>query len=363
MKVTFLLPGYAPSPVGGVRVVYEYANGLAGRGHTVTVLHPRFERPLGAPSDYRAAQALPRAVLRLRDRLLGVPVSWHDVDPRVSMRFVPTLDQRHVPDADAVVATAWNTAHRVLSYPARTGRKFYLLQHFEDWAGPEADVAETWRYPLQKIVIARWLEEKGRQLNVPAEQMRYIPNGLDHAKFRVVRSIEGRSKRVAMMYHRLPWKGAADGISALSAARARHPDLTAVLFGVDERPADLPSWIEYHQDPSQDVLVADIYNASSVYLCPSWQEGWHLPPAEAMACGCALVSTDIPGVADYAVLDRTARLAPARHPAALGDTLASLLSDDAQRLRLAQNGLLHIQQFTWARATASLEQYLASEPV
>lgn len=41
MRITFILPDVTPIPNGGVKVVYEYANHLAARGHTVTVVHPR----------------------------------------------------------------------------------------------------------------------------------------------------------------------------------------------------------------------------------------------------------------------------------------------------------------------------------
>src|SRR5712672_2573131 len=38
--VTFLLPGGGSEPVGGFKVAYEYANGLAERGWKVRVVHP-----------------------------------------------------------------------------------------------------------------------------------------------------------------------------------------------------------------------------------------------------------------------------------------------------------------------------------
>ena len=38
--VTFLLPGGGSAPVGGFKVAYEYANGLAQRGWKVRVVRP-----------------------------------------------------------------------------------------------------------------------------------------------------------------------------------------------------------------------------------------------------------------------------------------------------------------------------------
>ncbi len=39
MRITFVLPDFVSVPVGGIKVAYELANGLAGRGHAVNVLH------------------------------------------------------------------------------------------------------------------------------------------------------------------------------------------------------------------------------------------------------------------------------------------------------------------------------------
>ena len=115
-----------------------------------------------------------------------------------------------------------------------------------------------------------------------------------------------------MLYSETQVKGSHDGIRALEMAKRQAPQLAAVLFGVSARPKNLPPWIEYFSQPGIEELVGDIYNGSSIYLCPSWTEGWHLPPAEAMACGCAVVSTDIGGVRDYAEHGVTALLSPPR---------------------------------------------------
>src|SRR3546814_10779305 len=89
-------------------------------------------------------------------------------------------------------------------------------------------------------------------------------------------------------------------------------------------------------------------------------EGWHLPPAEAMACGCAVVSTDIPGVFDYALEGTTALLAPPGDSATLADRLTELLDDDVQ-LPLASRGHQHIQRFSVEESAGRLEQILGEE--
>jgi glycosyltransferase involved in cell wall biosynthesis len=358
VRVTFLLSGWFRKPIGGARVVYEYANGLAARGHEVTVVHPAFLEPRQYGRRLLLSRE-PRNVARgVVDMIQGRPtrVSWHTVDPRVELRYTPNLHPRHIPDGDAVVATAWRTAESVTRYPRSKGDRFYLIQSYEIWDAPKARVDATWRAELHKIVIAGWLEDLAADMGV-SDVVR-IPNGMDHARFRLLQPIEDRPARVCMLYFPSALKGGATGVAALASARRRVPALTATLFGVRARPKGLPSWIDYLHNPAQERLPTEVYNASSVYLCPSLSEGWHLPAVEAMACGCAVVSTDNGGVRDYAEDGTTALLSPPGDAARLADNLVRLLTDDAQRQRIAELGHDAVQQFTWPRSVDRLEERL-----
>ena len=358
MSITFVLPCYARKPIGGVRVVYEYANRLADRHHAVTVVHAAAMEPWQYRHALRWSREWKVAVTSGLDLVRRPPahVPWQSMDHRVRMRYVPTLAPEHVPDADVVIATSWRTAESIARYPSAKGRQLYLVQHYETWDGPTARVDATWRMPMQKIVIAGWLADEAKRLGVG--DVTRIPNGLDLARFQLLRPIEGRPPRVAMLWSAAPIKGGVTGIRALEIARRSVPDLQAVLFGVGAGPGRLPAWIDYMQNPRQDVLVREVYNASSIYLCPSRGEGWHLPPAEAMASGCAVVSTDIGGVGDYAEDGDTALLAPVGDAAALGAHIVTLCRDDALRARIARAGRERIGTYTWDRAVSTFEQEL-----
>jgi glycosyltransferase involved in cell wall biosynthesis len=283
-------------------------------------------------------------------------VSWEHVDPRVELHYVPTLGATTVPDGDVVVATAWQTADGVAGLPPEKGVGWYLIQHHETWSGRAARIDATWRLPLRKVFIAPWLQRRAEEMHLDATR---VPGAIDTTKFRVSAAVDGRPPRVAMLSSDWAWKGRGDGVAALELVRARVPNAEAVLFGPGPRPRDLGRWIEYRQDPPQQVLVDDIYNGSAVYLCPSHAEGWHLPPAEAMACGTAVVSTDIDGVADYAVDGQTALLAPVGDVAGLADRVACLLENESRRVALANAGHAYIQQFTWQATTEALEAAFA----
>lgn len=353
MKIIFVLPCSGKNPVGGIKVVYEYANHLSKRGHNVTVVHTAFQR-----TDTPLTEIPRRTLFYLKLLASGkyTPDSWFKIDPSVQMLWVPTLDSRNIPDGDVVIATSWDTAEWVIQYPVTKGRRFYLIQHLETWSGPEERVLATWKMPLKKVVIGQWLEEKANSMN---EKCAYIPNGLDFTQFGLDENPSERvSDRVFILYHLFDWKGSDDGLNALKKVKQQVPGLRASMFGVPKPPKDLPSWIDYHRRPSQTKL-RELYNQAAVFISPSRSEGWPLPPAEAMTCGAAVAATDIGGHREFAFHEQTALLSPPKDSEALAANVVRLINDRELRIKIATQGNEYIQRFTWDRATDAFEKVLS----
>ena len=352
-RVNFVMPVQINLPVGGYKVVYRYANGLVERGHKVTVVLPKSLEPRTGVVGEVKNLVWPRI------HLMRNPggITWFPLDPRVKVIFCSDLREKWLPEADFSVATFWRTAPIVNGYSPRMGKKLYLIQHFETFAGTPEDVTATWKLPLDKIVIARWLAAFAESLG---ENYTYIPNGIDFDEFGIDVPIEGRQKRVGMLFHSDVMKGAWDGINALEVAKERHPDMTAVLYGVQERPWMLPTWIQYVQKATSPQL-REIYNSCSIFLHPSWTEGCPAPPAEAMACGACVVAAANDGVLDYLTPGVTGVTARPKQWQELAERLSDVLGDDSLRTAVAHAGSESIRQYTWKRAVDSFEQLLLSK--
>ena len=352
ISITFILPGHGKNPVGGFKVVYEYANHLVARGHSINIVHPAIlycDTPI-----YQMPKKWVRFVQRKLDKSY-LPNRWFKIDKRVNMLWVRSLMQKNIPDADVVIATAWQTAESVSDYDVKKGRKFYFIQDFEEWSGPQARLEATWKLPLNKIVISRWLQDIAERFGQSAT---YIPNGLDFSAFGVDTRIESRDAySVVMLYHHLERKGIDDGLKALDIVRQSYPKLKVTLFGVPNGRL-LPKWISYKATPSQKIL-REIYNNAAIFLAPSRAEGWGLTASEAMICGAAIVGTNIGGHQEFMEDGVTALLAPAHSPQALAERLLVLLSDTNKRIDIAKNGNQFIQRFTWDKAVDALEAALS----
>jgi glycosyltransferase involved in cell wall biosynthesis len=335
VRISFLCPHLRIA--GGVRAILTYADRLARRGHEVTVIVP------GARAWWGGVRQDP------------LPGWLGDFAARV--RWVARWKPGALPDADAIVATAWQSAPVVAAAPDRAGRRFYLIQHYESLYHGRADLVDwTYGLPLTKIVISTWLRDVMRErFRTDAE---VIVTPVDSALFHPVEDARPAGPpRVLMLHHEYVWKGVADGFEAVARARASGARFALVGFGV-KPPRDGAPYDEFHADLPQAEL-ARLYSSAAIYLCPSWDEGLGMPSMEAMACGSALVTYDNGGSRDYARDGQTALVAPRRDAAALGDALARLLGDEALRRRLGEAGRAHVcGTFRWDDAVVRMENLL-----
>ena len=259
---------------------------------------------------------------------------WFKLDEHVRVRNVVRLTPSSVVDCDVLVATAVSTAPFVAAEAQRRGiHGAYLIQSFEDWDAPREFVESTWRLPLTKVVIASWLQEKGHELGVDTV---LVPNAIDPVDMPPGPPVEERHTDVLALVSAVPVKRTDLVIDAMNALYSRIEGFTGVTFGICGRPQGLPNSVTHHTNPPRGQL-SSLYRDSKIYLCASDTEGWHLPPAEAMASGAAVVSTDIGGVRAYAN-DSTAVFTPVGSSADLVEAAISLIHDPARCQALAEAG-------------------------
>ncbi|CAA9376712.1 MAG: Glycosyl transferase, group 1 family protein, partial [uncultured Phycisphaerae bacterium] len=276
---------------GGQRVIHIYAQKLQERGHEVLVI----ARPPRRPTLRE----------RLRWKLLKKPLpaaarpsaSYFDAAEHPRDYTFRYLDEYRpataadVPDADVVVATWWETAEWVKTFPASKGAKAYFIQHYEAFAGGEARVDATWRLPMHKICVAQWLVDIAhkRFSDLSAE---LVANAVDLEQFTAGPRGKQPVPTVGVMYSPIPFKGCDVSLKAYEIARRQVPELKLIAFGAIDPQASLPlpDGAEFRFQPPQDEL-RDYYGRCDAWLFGSRSEGFGLPLLEAMACRTPVIAT------------------------------------------------------------------------
>jgi glycosyltransferase involved in cell wall biosynthesis len=305
LKVTFLSP-HQRSTSGGVYVIEQFARHVADEHEVCLVVR---ERPV-------------RSI------------------PGVDVRWAERLDAHTLPPADVLVYPAdMPDAALLQDLPARLGRQVLFFQGYGTPGSPvvEANLAAAG----EALAIARWLHDLALARGVPCA---YVPQGFDCEVFAAGEAQSQRAPLVSLMTHRLDWKGLDDALQALELVRATRPDVQVCFFGT--QPTGGVGVLEglgtYVPNPTRPEVAA-LLRSSAVHLVSSWEEGFGLTGAEAIACGAALATTDTKGSRDYAIHGHTALVSAPRDPPALAQSVLALLDDAELRARLVAAGQRHLR--------------------
>ncbi len=349
--ITFIFPHPVAGPTGGYKVAYEYANRLVNDGHKVNIVY--------SGSLFWKKKSLyfklTNCVRYLQMLIKGYGCRrWFNLDKRVKEHLTLSLNYRHVPKSDIYICTSPYTAMYVKDYP--TDEKYYLIQGYENWGNvTDKKLIETYHYPLKKIVVSTWL---AKLMEKHACDYTLIPNGFNFDYFKLYNNIESRDKcTVGIMYSPAEVKGFKYGLAALEIVKKAIPQLKVNIFGVEQRPDNLPDWFTYYQKPDKETHNR-IYNESSIYVGCSNVEGWGLPIGEAMICGAAVVCTNNQGYLEMAKDGETALVSPIKDPEALANNIIRLINDDTLRYRIAKNGNTAIKKFNWKESYKKLKETL-----
>jgi glycosyltransferase involved in cell wall biosynthesis len=345
MRITFVLPTVEFS--GGIRVVAVLARELMRRGHQVHLVSPPSK-----PSTFLERWRFGRKGASKPSSFLDDTVFDH----RVLDRWRPVNDD-DVPDSDVVIATWWETAEWVNALNRSKGAKVYFVQHHEVFPYlPVERCQATYRFPMHKIVVARWLQETIRS-NYGDNCVDLVPNSVDRSLFFSKPRGKQSVPTVGALYSSAPFKGMDLSFGAVAQVRRKIPQLKLSLFG-SQQPTEnlpLPQYADFLYRPSQEDIRA-LYSRCDVWVTASRSEGFNLPAMEAMACATPVVSTRT-GWPDEAIVSyRNGVLVDLEDIEGLAAGIEWVLSRSEQEWRdLSRNAQQTASEGSWEQSAALFE--------
>lgn len=349
MKINFYLPGVYRGIAGGYKVVYQYSNYLASKGYDIHIYY--------SLKDGKNSKHIPKIIARLirRIQFIGYP-RWYKLNKNISQSAVKNFDEKYIRDANISVATSAYTSKPVYKLSESKGKKFYLIQGYENW-GTTTDefLRESYNYGMNNIVISKWLKNIVDKYSKNPSML--ISNGIDLDIFKINNEIEKRKPfSISMLYSDGEIKGSKYGIEVLKKLKEKYKNLEVKMYGSCKPPKNLPKWISYTRNASEEQVV-NILNNSAIYICTSIEEGFGLPGLEAMACGCALVTTNCKGILEYAN-EENAMISKSKDVQGMYENADKLLSDNELRIKMAKNGNKSIKNRSLKTSEEKFEDYL-----
>ncbi len=346
MRINIILPFMSKKPVGGIKILYQYADFLAGRGHKIILYHTIVLK--NAPRKYLN----PLRIIRNKICYKTPYPSWFSFKNKVDSRIIFKATNLTIENAEIIISTMYATAFDVFELDKSKGKKINVIQDYETWITTEKELIKSYQLPINHIVINDYLFDIVKKHS--SKEPILIYNAIDTEFFFLENKIEKRNPRsICMMYSEEKRKGSIYGIKAIERCKEKFDDLAVTFFSVFPRPENLPSWIKFEQMPNN---LREIYNKSSVFFTPSLAEGWGLPATEAMMCGCALVCTNVDGHLAYAKDNETALLVESKNTEDMAEKIIFLLENNEKRIEIAKKGNQYVQKFSWEKVINQLER-------
>ncbi len=193
-----------------------------------------------------------------------------------------------------------------------------------------------------------------------------VPNCVDHLQYRAM-EVEKQSGPVIGYLGRLKkYKSVEDLLFAFSIVLKEFPTVRLQVIGEGDARRNLETIArETKVAPSVDFLGHVTHEEKIQYLSQmkfvvntSAKEGWGLTVIEANACGVPVIASDVPGLRDSVLDERTGLLYEYANVEQLAQKMLLLLRDDVLCSRLASEAMRWAKSFDWERSADAMLEML-----
>jgi glycosyltransferase involved in cell wall biosynthesis len=374
LRILTALTYYYPHWTGLTAFAQRIAEGLAARGHQVTVVTSRYSRELPAEETHRGV------------RIVRVP-AWFRLSRGQVMPSYPAVVRRLLREHDvAQVHTPMLETGLVAWLAHRAGRKV-LMTHHGDLVMP----ASPWDQMVQRVVgaLLNWGADEADRISIYTDD--YVQNSAflrphaaktvpilppvvfpppdeDPAAWRHELGLDG-SPLIGFAGRFVHEKGFDYLLQAIPLVREQYPQAKFVFAGEHrvayerfyeccrpllEQHGDHLVTLGLIRDPA---ALARFYAMCDVFCLPSRTDCFASVQVEAMLSGTPVVATDIPGARQVVKLSGMGTLVAPHDPAALAEGIVRVIRDRQAYVRPREE----IEQvFSVERAIVAYEELLQS---
>lgn len=220
---------------------------------------------------------------------------------------------------------------------------------------------------VSKVIAVSSAVEANLQKTFPKEKIVTIPNGIDvenwvnvdrtrlREEFRFENNISFDASVLGTVGELKHLKGQQDFILAAQIIAKKFPETHFIMVGKDHsfdrscrrelkrlvKVFDLDkqfTWFDWIED------TKPLLSALDIFISPSHSESFGLAILEAMASGCAVVSTETEGAKELLKNEKSGILTPVKNPVKLAEAIGKLLEDKGKIKELGENAQKHAKE-------------------
>jgi len=277
-------------------------------------------------------------------------IRLRDVDLYFEPNFIPYLNVR----ARATVTTIHDFSFTVREWIPKDRYEFFNENFFKEIYKSHIIISPS--EFIKKEVLDK--------LTFPEERVVTIHHGIDHAVFNQnhtdyagQNSLRGNIKKlgnyllfVGALQPRKNVKGLIQAYTSLPGSF--HKDFQLLLVGYEGwNHGDISEMIatnkniHIYDSIENNNELAELYRKASLFVFPSFYEGFGFPPLEAMACGCPVVASNTSSIPE--ICGDAAYYIDPHNVESIANGILRVTEDENLRKKLIQKGLERVKLFTW----------------
>lgn len=252
-------------------------------------------------------------------------------------------------EAKRLVFNYWGAANFLSKIHKRLPPSYYIIYH--NWENGDPALAEliiqTYEREFRKIVTDSKMLER---FNL-SEACKMVA-AVDPEKLKRGDASLKVQNSVLIPLRSFPAKGARVAMKAIELVLNAQKGITVYTFGDYIGQFNRGNHISFGR--VDDKTLLGLYEQSEVFVSPSLEDGIPGPVVEAMAHGCAVITTDVSGAREVVTNEYNGIIIPVNDPEAMASSILSLVSNKELIQMFVKNSAEVVKKFSIENMAESL---------
>ena len=317
---------------GGSKIILEYANRLAKKGHKINIV---------TYDEYP---------------------DWYELSDKINFVKVPENEdiEKYIPNSDVVVPTSWKCIRKAIkankgpvAFFEQGGSHLFEIDRLSEIK--RKVVYDRMQLPPFIYTVSKYSAEKIEEIYGKSSSIIY--NALE-SKIFYPREKEREEKEISITIvgsEDFKFKNVGEVLEVIRELKEKY-QIKLNWITQTEPKINIEEGKNAIVNPEQKI-IGDVLRNTDIYICNSEYESFGLPTLEAMTCGATVITTDTGGMRDF-VIDRENALVIKHHNKEdMKEKIEMLINDKNLMHNMAQKGIITASKFNWNNTILSMEKY------
>lgn len=317
---------------GGSKIILEYANRLAKKGHKINIV---------TYDEYP---------------------DWYELSDKINFVKVPENEdiEKYIPNSDVVVPTSWKCIRKAIkankgpvAFFEQGGSHLFEIDRLSEIK--RKVVYDRMQLPPFIYTVSKYSAEKIEEIYGKSSSIIY--NALE-SKIFYPREKEREEKEISITIvgsEDFKFKNVGEVLEVIRELKEKY-QIKLNWITQTEPKINIEEGKNAIVNPEQKI-IGDVLRNTDIYICNSEYESFGLPTLEAMTCGATVITTDTGGMRDF-VIDRENALVIKHHNKEdMKEKIEMLINDKNLMHNIAQKGIITASKFNWNNTILSMEKY------